>query len=308
MKKSWLAFGSVAAATVAALFTVKQYRQWQDEEIERIEAGGLAVETTMGPVEYSVEGELDGRPVVIIAHGSPGGYDQGALVAKLLNAPDLAFICVSRPGYLHTPLSSGRTPAIQADLYAALLDALRIQKAAILGVSGGGPSALQFALRHPDCCSGLIMLSALAGHYTTDEVYAPLSPSLRLLKRLTDFLLLWNPAVFLLARLSEAMPQVVTPETFHALAISALRRPGYDNDMEQFATIDYPLERITVPTLALHGTADIDAPIAHAELVEASIPGAKLIRVEGGTHLFFGTPAHSDMTGSAIRAFVASLA
>jgi hypothetical protein len=41
----------------------------------------------------------------------------------------------SRPGYLRTPLESGRTPEDQADLYAAMLDSLEIERAAHLGGS-----------------------------------------------------------------------------------------------------------------------------------------------------------------------------
>ncbi len=118
---------------------------------------------------------------MLIVHGSPGGYDQGMLVAKFLNDSRFSFICMSRPGYLRTPLATGKTPEEQADMYAALLNALGIQKAAIMGISGGGPSALQFALRHPDRCNGLIMLSAVSQHYSEEEVNQLLPPAKRLL-------------------------------------------------------------------------------------------------------------------------------
>jgi pimeloyl-ACP methyl ester carboxylesterase len=36
---------------------------------------------------------------------------------------------------------------------------------AILGVSLGGPAALQFALRHKDICGGLIMQDAVSHEY-----------------------------------------------------------------------------------------------------------------------------------------------
>ncbi|HLX39904.1 MAG TPA: alpha/beta hydrolase [Ktedonobacteraceae bacterium] len=306
MKKSLVAFGAMAAATVATLFTMRQYRLWQEEEIERLEAGSHVVKTPLGLVEYSVLGE---GPTVLIAHGSPGGYDQSMAIARFLNDSRFSFICMSRPGYLRTPLATGQTPEEQADMYAALLNTLGIQRAAITGISGGGSSALQFALRHPDRCNGLIMLSALAQHYSEDEVNQLLPLPTRLLKMLNDRLLLFNPFVFVLVKLSEAMPQVIAPDFVHSLAMSNLRLTGYDNDMEQFGKITgYPLERVGVPTLALHGTADIDLPIAHAEQVEAKVPGARLIRAEGGGHLFFGNEAYSDMALTAMREFLESLA
>lgn len=306
MNKSLLALGAIATATIATVVTVRQYKLWQEEEIERLEAESRVVKTAVGLVEYSVLGE---GPAVLIAHGSPGGYDQSMAVAKFLNDSRFSFICASRPGYLRTPLASGRTPVEQADMYAALLDKLGIQKAAIVGVSGGGPSALQFALRHPDRCNGLIMLSAVAQHYSENEVNQLLSPPKRLLKMLSDRLFLFNPFVFVLVKLSEAVPHLISPDFFHSIAMSSLRQPGYDNDMVEFGKIaNYPLECINVPTLALHGTADTDLPIAHAELVEAKVPGARLIKAEGGDHLFFGNYAHSDMALTAMREFLVSRA
>lgn len=304
MKKPLLAFGAIAAATAAALVIVRQYRLWQEKETQHLEAGSHVVKTALGLVEYSVLGT---GPTVLVAHGSPGGYDQAILVAKLLDDSRFSFICPSRPGYLRTPLATGKTPEEQADMYVALLNTLGIQKAAILGVSGGGPSALQFALRHPDRCNGLVMLSAVSQHYSENEVNQLLPPKKRLLKMLSDHLLLFNPFIFILVKLSEAFPQFMSPDFSHSIAMSSLRSTGYTNDMAEFDKIaSYPLERISVPTLALHGTADIDLPIAHAEMVGAKVPGAKLIRAEGGDHLFFGNHAHSDMALTGIRQFLAS--
>jgi pimeloyl-ACP methyl ester carboxylesterase len=48
-----------------------------------------------------------------------------------------------------------RPAHVQADAVAALLDVLGIRTAAVMAVSGGGPCALQFALRHPQRCCAL---------------------------------------------------------------------------------------------------------------------------------------------------------
>ena len=53
-------------------------------------------------------------------------------------------IVPSRPGYLRTPLTSGRTPGEQATLIAALLDTLGIERGALYAYSQGGAS---FAVR-----------------------------------------------------------------------------------------------------------------------------------------------------------------
>ena len=45
----------------------------------------------------------------------------------------------------------------QADAHASLLDALQLEKVAVLGVSAGAPSAMQLCLRHPTRCTALVL-------------------------------------------------------------------------------------------------------------------------------------------------------
>ncbi|HEX5849315.1 MAG TPA: alpha/beta hydrolase, partial [Rubrobacter sp.] len=95
-------------------------------------------DTANGPVQYSDEG--GGSPVLFI-HGSPGGLDQGALMARFLLEHGHRIIAISRTGYLGTPLSgSNATPGAQADLAGALMDSLGIERFALACWSGGGPS------------------------------------------------------------------------------------------------------------------------------------------------------------------------
>ena len=97
-------------------------------------------------------------------HGTPGGYDQIYQGLKLDHAEqgDFRYIIPSRPGYLRTPLSVGKTPKQQAEAFAALLDSLKIEKVAVLGGSGGGPSAIEFAALYPDRCSALVLEEAVS--------------------------------------------------------------------------------------------------------------------------------------------------
>lgn len=57
-------------------------------------------------------------------------------------------------------MAKGANPALQADTFGALLDALEIERAAVLGFSAGGPPAIQFALRHPERTLSLVLASA----------------------------------------------------------------------------------------------------------------------------------------------------
>ena len=87
------------------------------------------VETKQGNVEYFLtEEENKEKPVVACSHGGIGGVDQSRLMLDWVNKEKYRLLCVSRPGYLLTPLESGKSIEEQADLFAQLLDVLEIQK------------------------------------------------------------------------------------------------------------------------------------------------------------------------------------
>jgi len=71
-------------------------------------------------------------------------------------------IAMSRFGYLPTPRPADASPEAQADAHICLLDALGIGKAAVRGVSAGGPSAMQTAIRDPGRVSALVLVVPIA--------------------------------------------------------------------------------------------------------------------------------------------------
>jgi pimeloyl-ACP methyl ester carboxylesterase len=227
---------------------------------------------------------------VLVSHGTPGGYDQGLMIAEFLGYNRLRFIAISHPGYLGTPLEVGRTPRDQADAFAALLDALGVRDAAIIGVSGGGPSALQFAARHRDRCLALVLISAITKKRPAAE--RPLG--WRLLHRFvmsSDFSgwLLTGLVRGLTApmhRRAEGWARAERVRQLVAATVPAsLRRAGHANDSTQFGLLPgRPPEGITCPTLIIHGTADGPVRFAHAEMAAAASPHAELVPIPGGGH------------------------
>ena len=291
--KRTLAAASFILIVAAIARLISKYTHWKQESLKCLQANSRIMDTALGVVEYSVQG--DGPPV-LFAHGSPGGYDQSMVGANLFKSNRFTYIAVSRPGYLRTPLHQ-KSPEAQADLYAALLDKLGIQKATIIGISGGGPSALQFALRHPKQCSGLVMLCAVSQRWAEQELLEALPPVQRLIQSLVERLVFNNFAIFLFESLLESLRHwqhsPLQAEFIHSLAMPQLREVGYKNDVEQYEHIgEYPLEQITVPTLVLHGDKDTNVPIKHAEFVASKVPRARYVIDEGGDHLFFLT--HSE--------------
>lgn len=113
----------------------------------RTEFRAPVLQAASGEVQLARDGE---GPPVLVSHGGPGGFDLGVAWCRHLREGGCELLAPSRPGYLRTPPESGRSPAAQADLYAAMLDALEIERVTMLGFSAGGPAAVHFAARHPD--------------------------------------------------------------------------------------------------------------------------------------------------------------
>ncbi len=291
--------GVVAMASVVGGFrAVDELRRRHRERVERLEGDSCVAETSRGPVEYASLGE---GPAILVAHGGGGGYDHGLNLARRVGVPGFLFVAISRPGYLRTPLEVGRSPEEQADACAALMDALGIRQVAVIGGSAGGVCALQFALRHPDRCWGLILMSACTRR--TDFRPGPLYSALKALSpsgvALEAARAVAEGAIGVSAHRSisdrSVRAQVLRdPEVGPLLRETVLgaycepgrRFAGYNNDLEQIHSMpEYPLQQITAPTLVIHGTADRAVPFAHAEYAASAIPGAVLVSVRGGEHL-----------------------
>lgn len=67
-----------------------------------------------------------------------GGFDLGLGTADAYLGDGFRVIAPSRFGYLGSSLQAGATLADQADAYAALLDALGVERTAVVGFSAGG--------------------------------------------------------------------------------------------------------------------------------------------------------------------------
>jgi pimeloyl-ACP methyl ester carboxylesterase len=247
------------------------------------------IQTSAGPVEYIDAGQ---GPVVVHMHGMLGGYDHWKWCQFLMKA-GFKVIVPSRPGYLRTPLSNGKTPAEQATMLAALLDALQIDQVALYAYSQGGNSSLEFAMAYPERCWGLILFSAVT--YPIPEAAKNL-PYMRLLMS-SDFLLwLLKPVLlpWIMAQAKKALPENVQQnendlagirEVFSAFFQASLRGQGLINDF--INTADWPglpLNRLAIPTLIMQGGKDIFARPGDSILAARTIPGAHYLFLEEAGH------------------------
>jgi pimeloyl-ACP methyl ester carboxylesterase len=261
------------------------------------------VHTASGPVEYAERGQGE---AVLSVHGSQGGWDQGLVAGEHLRLNGFRIIAPSRPGYLGTPLSTGRTFAQQGDALAVLLDALAIDRIIVLAGSGGGPAAYELAARHGARVSKLVQVDAVcltdrgpgrvaqmaAQIAAQDFIVAAVIWSLRHATKPALTVLLRSFGTYTRQAASEraatlaALPgRTVWLEATLAASLGvARRREGMKADLTVSARV--PLERIACPTLIAHGRSDKVVPPAQAEYAHARITGSELYWMDG-SHLAF---------------------
>lgn len=267
-----------------------------------------AVITHRGWIEYMAKGNQNA--VLLYIHGSPGGCDQ-----TIDPGENFSVLTPSRPGYLGTDISSGRSPEMQAECYKALIDVMMIDQVFIMGVSGGGPSAMHFAAKYPKNTSGLILFEAVTHSQNFQEEDEELINSwdMDLFLRLA-YMSFFNSnrlAAMMLPNKNNRSRLLSKKENIEKLKrtiwsiwpISA-RREGVKNDYEQFTHLNIPYESISAPTLIIHGDEDSNVNIEHAEFAKEKIKGSSLYIVKEGDHMMSST--HAEEIEYQIESFISS--
>jgi pimeloyl-ACP methyl ester carboxylesterase len=283
-------FGSlVLAAAFPTGLVYWRYRHDMSRAYQRIATGGVTIETARGPIQYTESGE---GPPVLIVHGSGGGYDHGALFAGLIGG-GYRWIAPSRFGFLGSPVPEGAESALQADAYAGLLDALGIERVGVVAVSMGGPSALLFAIRHPQRTTSLVLVSA-ASH-----ALPPRPPVVAAIFNvfLHDFVY-WSMVRTsrrgLLATLGvplEVQRQLTPREEaklqdfLQLIEPMAARRAGQllEQHMSEYHAPE--IQAIQAPTLVVHARDDTLVPFEHGSFAAGQIASSELLPMEVGGHL-----------------------
>ena len=81
------------------------------------------------------------------------------------------------------------------------------------------------------------------------------------------------------------------------------RLDGTAHDIRNSQTTAFELEKISAPTLVVHGTVDKIVPYeTHAPEFEARIPNAELLTIENGEHVAIFT--HRNVVQSRVAEFL----
>ncbi len=168
----------------------------------------------------------------------------------------------------------------------AVMDAVGSQRAALFGVSEGGPMCALFAATYPERTIALAMYGTFAKRvWAPDYPWAP-TPEGR--QKWFDLLAQeWGGVV----DLPTLAPSVASDERFRQWWATYLRRsvsPGAAlafGRMNTQVDIRHVLPAIRIPTLILHRTGDLDVDVGGARYMAERIPGAKYVELPGIDHL-----------------------
>ena len=292
------AAGVVAAGAAAAAYAA--YRKDIAPLRRRIASERQSIETPEGHVEF---GETGDGPAVLFIHGAGGGFDQGLDLGRAFLGDGYRIVAPSRFGYLGTPLPRDASFHAQATAHLRLLDALKLERVPIVGVSAGGPSAIQFCLQYPERCSALALvvpLTFLPGR-DTDRL-SPLFVAVLNTITKSDFVF-WLAMKTARATLIETLLgtpfddyRTAGPEEKHNVDLMlrsvlpiSMRAAGIENDGVVASTLTgFELEQIRVPTLIVTVADDLYGTYESSRYTVDHIPHGKLVAFSKGGHMLVG--------------------
>ncbi len=276
-------------------------------ECNVISARQHVLKTRHGDVEYIDVG--DGTPTIYF-HGTGAGNDAALVLEQGLLRSNCRLIIPNRPGYYQTSLGQRGKVESSVEQASELLDHLGIERAVVVGTSGGGMSAGQFACCYPQRAIGLLLQCAQS-HSWDSRTWLPegLQSAWYLFQchRILGPVLRWetrrraktghrHPTSCLRhmsgSRYLEIMDDGEVVRQITELAAMTLkcttRLDGVQNDWAVLVG-DNGIKNDTIhcPTLIIHDPADPLVPFAHAEWAHKCIAQSKLLNVHAGGHLIW---------------------
>ncbi len=275
-----------------------------DPDSRFLDVDGLAV-------HYKVSGE--GSPQFVMLHGFGASVFSFRELQQPLGEWGTA-LAFDRPpfGLTSRPLTwTGPNPYsqdAQIALTLAMMDALNMQRAVLVGHSAGGTIALQVAQRHPERVEALVLVSPAVGER------AAIPPAARWLlatpqaRRLAPLFLRDVEADFDdLLRQAWHDPERITPEIYEGYR-KPLKAHDWDRGLWELTlaagppTNEVPLEELSVPTLLITGDNDLIVPTPQTKELAALLPNAELIVIPECGHL--AHEEHPELVLEAIAAFL----
>jgi class 3 adenylate cyclase len=170
----------------------------------------------------------------------------------------------------------------------AVMDAVGMERAALFGVSEGGPASVLFAATYPDRTSALVLYGSTPRFRTDSDIsWGATDEQVEMV--LADVSSRWGEGALLEAfapsTAGDSRMEEVWGKFQRAGASPAMARAV----MAALFKIDVRdvLPTIRVPTLIVHRVGDLIAPVEGARLMAERIPDARLVEFEGDDHVPF---------------------
>ena len=265
---------------------------------------GQFVQTARGRLFIQQWGPADGRPV-IFTHGTAAWSEFWRDTAMAVGAAGYRAIALDLPpfGFSDHDLRARYSRADQAERLIALLDALQLPSATLVGHSFGSGSVAEALLRHPDRIEQVLFIAAAlalpdnegpapAPGMAVRALAASLPPRAVLTAlTATNPLLTHTGLAMMLAR-----KEAATDARVRILQLPLARRgttTAYAKwlpflllaDPEALSMQPSAYAKIATPTALLWGAADTVTPIEQGRRLAVLIPGASLDIIEGVGHI-----------------------
>jgi len=230
------------------------------------------------PLFYAAYGEdIAGQPPVVLVHGAGGTHlHWPPQVRRLAGARVLA---LDLPGHGQSATAGASEQAASSietktEAVLAVLDALGIERAMVVGHSMGGALALALALAKPERVAGLGLVGTGARLRVAPEILDGLR---------RDF-------AGTVAAVVERMFGPMAPERLKALALERMLEVDarvLRADWEACNEFDVRerLGEIAAPALVVTGSADVMTPEKHGRYLAEKLPKARLHVEEGAGHM-----------------------
>ncbi len=238
-----------------------------------------------------------GRPVVLI-HGWPLNADMWEYQASVLAARGFRVIAYDRRGFGRSsqPWTGYDYDTLANDL-ATLMDTLDLRDAALVGFSMGAGEVVRYLSRQG---AARVAKAVLLAGVTPFMLQTPDNPDGT--DRATfdgivhgieedrpGFLASFGKKVFGVGLVTSPVSSEFL-QWVGAMAMQASRKATVDC-VRAFSETDFrgDMPAVTVPTLVMHGDADVTVPIAAGRAAARMLPNARLIECPGAPHGLFYT-------------------
>ncbi|MGE5794221.1 MAG: alpha/beta fold hydrolase [Bacteroidota bacterium] len=231
--------------------------------------------------------EAGGGPALCLLHGIGNQSGSWTLQLTALGAR-FRTIAWDAPGYGGSDCLAAETPtaADYAGALAALLDALGIARAVVVGSSFGALVAGAFAASRPERTAGLLLLNPAGGYGLADasEREERLATRLERLARLGPDGMAMEPSPGTLSASASDEARALA-----AWSTARIRPDGYTQAARTLANgrLVEDAARYSGPVLVVAGSADTITPPASCERIARAFPRATYRLLDGPGHLSY---------------------